>query len=370
MLSKCRSCDSSEVAVVATREKFPLYIWPLQKDDLTKLEDIDLYVCNNCGYMQLQHMSNSTISQIYRNEAFNIDNPSQIESRYQLICQSKNKFSDKRVLEVGGGRNSFITSLPDETEKWIADFSIDEQIKPDLDGYFIGDFNEIKFENNKFDFVFMFHVLEHFNNPGIALSKARTLLKTSGRLIVEVPNFEFECQKIPYYTLFHMHISLFTENSLISFMKRFGFKCIDFFKKNNVLLAEFSMEESTNDECHKNHSIDLIHKLEFNINNSRAKIIRMFQDIKMEKIAIFGAGGATTLFLYNFPFLIKKLCFAIDNNSKKWGRYLCNGEISIISSKDFLKKDVNNVIILDESHIKLFNTNKINLINIGNFYDS
>ena len=113
----------------------------------------------------------------------------------------------------------------------------------------------------------------------------------------------------------------------------------------------------------------LIDSLQLNIENLYVKIKENIQSLEDGKVAIFGAGGTTTLFLYNFPFLIEMLSYAIDNDEKKLGRFICDGKIQIISSKDFLKKDINNVLILDKSHIQYMNNNLVNFINIGNFND-
>ena len=372
MLMNCRSCESDSLALTVTRKKFPLYIWPLPKIESSRLEDIKLYVCNECGHMQLQNIDSKTISEIYREEVFNIDNPEQNISRYGLISKNNpNKFINTKVLEIGGGRNSFITVLPKQTEKWVVDFSIEESIKSNLEGNYTGDFNELIIKETGFDFIFMFHVLEHFNNPNKALNKIRKLLKKKGSLIIEVPNFEFEIQKYPYYTLFHMHISLFSDSTLISMMKKHGFSCINYYKKDEVLLAEFALANKIHNDNHKQHSIKLIESMQLNIEKSYSKLKAILKNIGEEKVVIFGAGGTSTLFLYSFPFMIKKVSYAIDNNEKKWGRYICAGKIPVISFKDFLNQGINYVIILEDNHSQYFkNNNRNNLINIGNFYDS
>ena len=66
MLSNCRSCNSDSLTLTAKRKSFPLYIWPLQSTETTKFKDIELFVCNHCGYMQLQNLDSKTISEIYR----------------------------------------------------------------------------------------------------------------------------------------------------------------------------------------------------------------------------------------------------------------------------------------------------------------
>ena len=107
----------------------------------------------------------------------------------------------------------------------------------------------------------MFHVLEHFNNPGLALKKIRNLLKANGRLIIEVPNFAFFLKQKPYYSIFHMHISMFTKDTLLSLLFRNGFKCIDFFRADNVLFAEFALGDYKISENLKDNSLNYLNEL-------------------------------------------------------------------------------------------------------------
>ena len=52
--------------------------------------------------------------------------------------------TDKKVLEIGGGRNSFVIMLPIETEKWVADFNLENNVKSIVEGYYTGDFIDIE----------------------------------------------------------------------------------------------------------------------------------------------------------------------------------------------------------------------------------
>ena len=370
ILSNCRSCDSDSLTLATTRKKFPLYIWPLPKSESTRLEDIQLYVCNECGYIQLQNMDQQTIVEIYRDKAFNIENEGQNINRYKtLISGNKSKFDNTKVLEVGGGRNSFLKNIPGSAEKWAADFDIEKKLLPVLNGTFKGDFLDIDIDQNNFDYVFMFHVLEHFNNPGLALQKVRGLLNNKGRLIIEVPNFAFESKQRPYYTIFHMHISLFIKESLLSILTRCGFNCIDMFTVNDVLLAEFSLSDYKTSENCKENSLRYLNDLKSNIDKCYFSLQRLFEKLSDYKIAIFGAGGATSLFLYSYPLLIERISYAFDNDQNKIGRYICNGKIPVVSPVNFEEK-IDYVIVLEENHIQRMKNNNISYINIRDYcYD-
>ena len=370
MLSFCRSCNSSNLELFTMREKFPLYIWPLPRNKSTRLEDIHLYLCVDCGYMQLQNMDDNTISDIYGDKAYNIESPEQNKNRYKILtADDNNKFENTSTLEIGGGRNTFVGMLPDSSKKWVADFNIDEGVKNLVDGSYIGDFIAMEIEQSKFDYVFMYHTLEHFNDPSAALKKSKSILKSSGKLIIEVPNFEYEVKTRPYYTVFHMHISLFTKISLLSMLRRHGFDCMNLYRNDDVLLGEFNLPDKSFNKNHKNHSVRILNDLEKNIRRGFEDLSDIFKKIKAEKIAIFGAGGSATLFLHNFPFIMEQISFAIDNDQKKLGQFLCNGKIPIISPDKIEEQKIEYIIVLDSSHIDFLKYKKAKFINIGKLYD-
>tara|TARA_B100000401_G_C52778112_1_gene706766 strand:- start:51 stop:1193 length:1143 start_codon:yes stop_codon:yes gene_type:complete len=369
-LSKCRACNSEMLSIVSKRSDFPLYIWPLPFKERTPLEDIYVYICDDCGYIQLQEMTENSISEIYRDEAFNIENIEQLKERFDLITASDEKmFEESKVLEVGGGRNSFLDVLPSSSKKWVSDFSIEENLKADMKGLFIGDFIEIDISEDDFDYIFMFHVLEHFNNPSAAISKARKHLKHNGKIIIEVPNFEYESIYRPDYTIFHMHISLFTEISLLNFMRRNKFNCEILHKRDDVLLAEFSKDSTVRPINHSNDSYKQLQYLDSKMDLCKKNLMEFLVKNENDNIAIFGGGGASTLFLYNYPFMIDHVPFALDNDENKHGRSLCNGKVDIVDPKEIHKLDVKHVIILDKAHIEYVGNYNVNYIDIGTYYE-
>ena len=46
----------------------------------------------------------------------------------------------------------------------------------------------LRFENNEFDLVYSFHVLEHISNPVKAISEMNRVLKDNGYLLMGTPN--------------------------------------------------------------------------------------------------------------------------------------------------------------------------------------
>lgn len=369
-LLRCRSCNSKKIKLAVKKDKFPLYIWPLDKNEKTALKNIYVYVCEDCGHIQLQEMTKEIISEIYRDKAYNIENKEEKINRLKLINESnQDKFKNKKILEIGGGRNSFLAILPNSSKKWVIDFKVDNEIRELSDGFYEGDFNDTQITQSNFDYVCMFHVLEHLNNPAKALLKIKKILKNNGKILIEVPNFEWESKYRPDYTFFHMHISLFTPESLISLMERNSFKCEKFFKKDEVLLAEFSFSKRKKLRNNYKDNINLLNFATENLKKCELKLKKIIRNMDKSETAIFGGGGSSTLFLKNFPFLIEKVQFALDNDKKKIGKYICENKIKIIESNLIDELNIKNIIILDNSHIEFFSNKDLNLINISEFYE-
>ena len=167
-----------------------------------------------------------------------------------------------------------------------------------------------------------------------------------------------------------MHISLFTQTSLISLMMRHGLSCVNLFKKDEVLLAEFSLVGNSSPQNHIENSLQYLSNVDSNISRCRSKLEVVFEGVETGKIAIFGGGGASTLFLYNYPFLIDRVSFALDNNINKVGRFLCNGRVPITHPNKITSLNIRHVIVLDETHIDYVANDDVNYINIGAIYES
>jgi len=81
-----------------------------------------------------------------------------------------------------------------------------------------------------FDVVLMSHVLEHCIDPQKAVANAKSLLKNSGTLVIEVPNndalgFTMFGKAWPWTTI-PRHLSFFTEKSLQTLMQQNGLKIV------------------------------------------------------------------------------------------------------------------------------------------------
>jgi 2-polyprenyl-3-methyl-5-hydroxy-6-metoxy-1,4-benzoquinol methylase len=113
-------------------------------------------------------------------------------ARFLDYCAKSNRAGGKRLLDIGCGSGSFLQCarshgfLPhgmDMSAKAVEIVQNEHGIPAKQGG--IG--QEV-WEGNRFDFITMFHVLEHLPDPRQALRFAAGLLAPGGTLVLQVPN--------------------------------------------------------------------------------------------------------------------------------------------------------------------------------------
>jgi len=159
-------------------------------------------------------------------------------NHYSLILrvrwQSQKNFCEpfiykkKNLLEIGAGRGQNlyffqkegfkVTGVePDKNNVNL----INQKLKPN--GFCHVGFAEAMDISDKFDIVWMSHVLEHVVRPDLVFKKIHDLLNPNGLFFVEVPNCEcFEMVKLALDN--NPSTYGFTKKSLIYLGKKFGFE--------------------------------------------------------------------------------------------------------------------------------------------------
>lgn len=113
------------------------------------------------------------------------------------------KLSNKRLLDVGCGTGDFlhmalnnnweVTGIePNTSARAIANSKVNNAVYAETYLH--------KFENNSFDVITLWHVLEHLPNLETHINVLNNLLKPKGRLIIAVPNYKsFDAQYYKSY---------------------------------------------------------------------------------------------------------------------------------------------------------------------------
>ena len=113
--------------------------------------------------------------------------------KLSLVRRYKSLNADSRVLDVGCGAGTFLALLAEKTGASACgmDFK-DLSSLPWMDrvDFRQGTLAEQDFDERTFDLITMWHFLEHDYTPVDTLIRARDLLATDGRMLIEVPRLD------------------------------------------------------------------------------------------------------------------------------------------------------------------------------------
>jgi len=191
----------------------------------------------------------------------------------------------------------------------------------------------------KFDLIITCRLLEHAGNISIFINGLNQLLKPGGKIIVEVPDSTKSLLQGDIAMLWEEHIYYFTPESLRIEFELHGYsleKYISYYyPQENALVGIFTqnnkIDKSTISLPFGEYAIADIFLKKINYLKSEMKNELIKLKNKFGKIAIFGAGHRTIMFL-NLLNLSDEISFAIDDDENKQNYSLPGSNLRIKNS--------------------------------------
>lgn len=205
--------------------------------------DSPTVVCKDCGLTRAKYFfSNESMLKFYSDfyrqiyvgsktppESF--FNDQKIRGKYLVdVLKSYVQVDPKaeNVLEIGCGAGGILKSFQDEGFL-VTGWDFDENYlkfgrEKGLRLFHFNEFEKMEL-SNKFDYVVLSHVLEHFNSPIEEIQKIRNFLKPNGKIICEVPGF-YNIHRAYYRTINYFqnaHTYNFTSRHLDYCFEKAGF---------------------------------------------------------------------------------------------------------------------------------------------------
>lgn len=100
---------------------------------------------------------------------------------------------ESKVLDVGCGRGAYLKNIHDLRPDLIlygVDIGDVETYLPDFIKFYKSSGDNLPFNDEKFDFLICFHVLEHISVPGRFLLEFYRVLKYNGLIYIEAPYYK------------------------------------------------------------------------------------------------------------------------------------------------------------------------------------
>lgn len=107
-----------------------------------------------------------------------------------LRLSGLDKLTGTALLDIGGGSGINAATIGEFSERYSLDIHLPERRQEKV-CYIEGDAHRLPFENARFDFVSLFSVIEHVEQPEVVLREAVRVLKPGGLLVVQFPNHRF-----------------------------------------------------------------------------------------------------------------------------------------------------------------------------------
>ena len=262
MKYQCPWCDS---------EKTQIHLWV--KDLFLTNEAFEIHECLKCGLLFTEPRPKpEEIGKYYQSEEYysHQENkkgfvPRIYEAVKSVNLKKKYKMATKglkpgRMLEIGCGAGDFLHTMekhgwtctgiePSESAKEIATKKVKAKLlnPQEID----------KLEDESFDLITMWHVLEHVDNLKEEIKQLQRLLKKGGRLVLALPNFKSADAQYykEYWAAYDVprHLNHFCRESINNIFKTTDFKRI---KTDKLVWDAYYI--SFMSEKYMNHSLPLL----------------------------------------------------------------------------------------------------------------
>ncbi len=194
-------------------------------------DTLDVLECNNCGLVflsNLGHIDESYYEDSSMSEGLDVKewlNETCVddERRFEFV---KEMIINKDIIDFGSGAGGFLLKAK-EVAKSVTAIELDNKIAEHYKQNNILRVTEINsLENERYDVITAFHVLEHLSEPIEILKLLVFKLKKGGKLIVEVPNSEdalltiYKNEAFSNFTYWSPHLFFYNSKTLQLLFKK------------------------------------------------------------------------------------------------------------------------------------------------------
>lgn len=153
--------------------------------------------CNNCSLVYLNpRPTEDSIKYYYDDNYYDRYDEKIADEKYKLLLKYTNKenLEGLNIIDIGCANGLFLKKIR-EVQAFPFGVEISETAVKlarkefGLDNIFYGRITDSPFDENKFDIITLWSVLEHLHSPKSSLEKIFSLLNRKGIVVILIPNF-------------------------------------------------------------------------------------------------------------------------------------------------------------------------------------
>ena len=350
--------------ICSCSEKTHLYKQNFNNKDISLMENYDVVVCKNCGFVYADNIPSqadfnnyyAVMSKYEFNYRGRIVSNDYIDHYTKIVNFLIPHINDNnaRILDIGCSTGCLLSIFKlngysnllgiDPSPSCVRTTKELYNIEATVNN--ISNFNT----NEKFDLIILSAVLEHLVDLSNSMRKIWSLLKDQGLLFIEVPDSErFDLYiSAPFQQFSTEHINYFSQYSIRNLLSKFSFKIIetqqDEAKLSLIIDPDiFVLSRKTDENNFKiiRDDISELHIRNYITQSSKIdlKIKKIIQEklLNKNKIIVWGVGTHTQR-LINSGLDLSKILFFVDSNIRYIGKKL-NG-IEIKSPNDIREERI------------------------------
>lgn len=375
-INNCRVCKGSDLEKVLALGPTPLANAFLTKDQLDQAEyyyPLDLYFCNDCGFVQLGHVVSPQI--LFENYVYVSSTSLVFVDHFRKMAEHEFiKFSLKAnslVIDIGSNDGILLkpfkklgaTVLGIEPAKHIAELARKNGVETIIEFFSTDIAKKIIKKMGKADIVSATNVFAHIDDLDEVIEGLKILLKDDGVFIMEAPYLVDFIEKRYFDLVYHEHLSYWSVNSLIKLFERFDMTVFDvekvavhggtirvYIKKR---VGKYKTEKNVDKYLLLEKKTRLAEKKTYiNYANlvleNKAKLVTLLTNLKTKgkTIAAYGAPAKGNTILNFFSIGSEVLNFVVDDSPFKQGLYTPGKHIPVVSSSEIYRKKPDYLLIL------------------------
>jgi len=372
----CRVCRESDLEKVLTLGSTPLanaFLTKLQLDEPEYFYPLDVYFCNNCGFIQLGHIVSPEI--LFRNYVYVSSTSKVFMDHFREMADNvfPRFLAEKKSLVIDIGSNDGILLKPFknlgakvlgiEPAVHVVKIAQKEGIETISEFFSVELAKRIVKRKGQADIVTATNVFAHIDNLDEVIEGLKILLNKDGIFIMEVPHLIDFIKKRYFDLIYHEHLSYWSVNSLIILFKRFNMIVFDVQKvpvhggtiRVYIKKAEgkHKVEKSVQEFLHQENVMKLKKKKTYLdyanlVLNNKVNLLTLLAGLKTKgkTIAAYGAPAKGNTLLNYFSIGQDFLDFVVDDSPFKQGLYTPGKHIPVVSSKVLYEKKPDYLLIL------------------------
>ena len=364
----CRLCDSNNIKVVLPLQKSPLCDAYLELPKKQKFYNLNLCLCNECGFSQIDTVIDPEI--IYRDYIYVTTSSPGLQAHFEKyaleVCNFLNLDKSKLTVDIGSNDGTLLkvfqkfnhNVLGIEPSVKAASSANENGIETLSEFFDIGLANAIVDQYGKASLITINNLFANVDNLNEFVEGINVLLDSNGVLVIESSYLLDMIDNMVFDFIYHEHLSYFSILPLVRFFKQFDMRLIHvnevgtkggslryyWARNNSKWNPSLNVKELSLREVKAGINTEKFKDYEARIETVKFQLLEFLEKHKEDKIVGYGASATSTTLITHFE-LQKYFSYLVDDNVDKVNTYSPGYHIPV-HNFDRLKNEQPDVIII------------------------